>query len=300
MTTFNFPVRHAAPIIETNLMRDVENRSLAIHNRSPLVVWTGNSGLGKTTTAAWLTNRINEAFSADNPNAFRAKHYEATELADWHSVGKTAMGALHSGVLGELDSGLYKRLRANELADLVVIGLIRQRIEVVCLDEAGLYGLRALRGLVAIRDRAVQRGHRLTLILIGMDDLPIKIKATPQIDGRVHEWCLFEPYSLSETIELVNHLTELWSGADMADPQVRRQFEFIHSVTSGVARQIAVFVDKAQHAASQLDRPLSVAFLRAVHLRTTREQKRSEQAAMNNYRPSKKPEETNPTPTGAA
>ena len=300
MTTLKFPPRQAAPIIETDLMHDVVDRTLIIHNRSPLVVWTGSSGLGKTTTAAWLKRRIKEAFSTDNPDAFLAKHYQATELADWHSVGKTAMGAFHAGVLGELDSGLYKRFRANELADLIVTGLIQSRIELVCIDEAGLYGLRAIRGLVAIRDRAVERGHRLTLVLIGMDDLPIKLKATPQIAGRVHEWCCFRPYSLAETIELVTELTDLWSGADMVDPAVKRQFEFIHAITHGVARQIAVFVDKIEHAAYQLDRPLSVAFLKAVHMRTTKEQKRSESAAKNNYRPSEEPDETSSGAEGAA
>lgn len=284
MTTFEFPSRDAAPIIETDLMHDVADRTTSIHNRSPIVLWTGMSRLGKTTTAAWLTDRINGKFSAKDPNAFRAKHYQATELAGWHAGGKTAMGAFHSGVIGTLDSGLYKRLRAHELADLVVTGLVRERIEMVFLDEAGLYDLRALRGLVAIRDQAVKVGHRLTIVLIGMDDLPIKIGANPQIEGRVHEWCCFVPYSLDETIELVSELTDLWNGADPSDREVQRQFEFIHEITGGVAGYITVFVNKIERAAFQLDREPSVAFLKAVHLRTLKERERAERAARKGFR----------------
>lgn len=284
MSNFKFPTRTTDRVIETDLMHQVEDLTIAAHNSSPIVVWTGRSRLGKTTTAQWLAKRINDAYSAANADAFQARRYQATELASWHSVDKTAMAAFHIGVLGSLDEGLYRRLRAPELAGHVVTGLLRNRIELVFVDEAGLYSVPALRGLIAIRDRLVEKGGRLTLVLIGMDDLPTKLEQNPQVKGRVHEWCYFEPYKLRETVRLVRKISPLWARANSKDPEVRRQLKFLHEATDGTPGRIVPFVQKVEQAVTTSGHELSVALLKAVQLRTARNRQQAQAAQRNAYR----------------
>lgn len=284
MSTMVFPNRRKAPIVETALMHEVTDRTLAVHYKSPIIVWTGQSHLGKTTTATWFRDRINLAYEAENPDAFRAGYYQATEVPAWyHSPDKMAMGAFHSGILGPLDSGLYRRLKPDELAKHIVTGLIKRQIEMAIVDEAGLYSLPALRGLITIRDRAVIQEHPLTIVLIGMDDLPFKITATPQIDERVHEWLYFKSYTLQETIDLATEVTDLWRDADLSSVEVQRQFQFIHDHTDGVAGRIVAFLGKVEADLAFSERELSVAFLKAIHLRTLRAKERAQQAARNGY-----------------
>jgi hypothetical protein len=283
MTKIAFPSRRTTPVIETDFMEDVAARTLAMHNASPIIVWTGSSRLGKTTTATWLEGRVNAAFTLNDANAFQARHYQATELAGWHSVDKTAMGAFHAGVLGTLDDGLYRRMRAHELAAHIVTGLIRTRTELVFVDEAGLYSQQALRGLVSIRDQAVKKNARFTLVLIGMDDLPLKLDANPQLAGRVHEWCLFEPCAIEDTIKLVTLMSDLWVDADLNSTGVKRQFDFIHKITGGVLGRIVPFVQMVEHEIAVSRRDISVTFLKAIHLRTLNSRTQAQAAARANY-----------------
>lgn len=284
MSTFRYPKKRERPVVETALMRDAETRTMAIHNTSPIVVWTGRSRLGKTTTAEWLEGRINGAYKDSDPDAFHAHHYQVTELGDWSTVNKAAMQAFHTAVLGPLDTGLYRRLNADDLAALIAESLKSRRIEVVFVDEAGLYSLPALRGLVAIRDQAVKLGHTLTLVLIGMDDLPFKLEANPQIAGRVQEWVYFQPHSVSETFDLLQEVSSLWTGASLDTPETRAEIEFVHKTTGGVAGLIISFVGKVEAELEKGDRPLSRAFLKAVHLRTQRAKARAQNAARKGYR----------------
>jgi len=283
MSTFQFPKRATSQVVETAFMHEVADLTIAAHNSSPIVVWTGRSRLGKTTTAEWLTGRINAAFTDSNADAFQARRYQATEIPGWQGADKRAIGAFHGGVLGVLDDGLYRRSAAPDLAAHVVAGLLKTRVELVCVDEAGLYSLTALRGLIAIRDHMVAKGGRLTLVLIGMDDLPTKLDQNPQVAGRVHEWCLFQPYKLSETARLVRKISHLWARANPKDPEVRRQLKFLHEATDGTAGRIVPFVQKVEQevAAGQ---ELSVALLKAVQIRTARSRKQAQTAQRNAYR----------------
>src|SRR5690606_3545911 len=283
MSTFQFPRRVATQVVETDFMHDVAERTLAAHNSSPIVVWTGRSRLGKTTTAEWLARRINAAYSESNPDAFQARRYQATETPGWLGADKTAMAAFHHGILGVLDVGLYRRLAAPQLAALVVAGLLRNRIELVFVDEAGLYSLTALRGIIRIRDHMVDKGGRLTLVLIGMDDLRTKLEQNPQIAGRVHEWCYFQSYKLSETARRVRKISPLWAQASAKNLEVRRQLKFIHQVTDGTPGRIVPFVQKVEQEVAS-GQKLSVALLKAVQIRTAQSRKNAQAAQQNAYR----------------
>jgi type II secretory pathway predicted ATPase ExeA len=160
---------------------------------------------------------------------------------------------------------------------------MKRRIEMVFVDEAGLYSLPALRGLIAIRDHMVEEGGRLTLVLIGMDDLPTKIDQNPQVAGRVHEWCFFEPYTPSETEQLVRAISPLWASADSENLEVQRQLTFLHQASNGIPGHVVPFVQKVEQEVAG-GQKLSVALLKAVQLRTARNRKQSQTAQRNAYR----------------
>lgn len=277
--SFQFPALREEIVIETGFMKHTETLTLSTHNSSGVVVWTGLSRLGKTTTALWMKDRIDKAYSDALPNAFRARHFEVTQLDDWGPVQKRAMKALHGGCLGPLDAGLYKRLDAQELVEHVATGLIRERIGLIFIDEAGLWCLNAIRGVIAIRDQVQKMGHRVTIVLIGMDDLPIKLRASAQVNGRIHEWVYFQPHSLEETTRLVAATSDLWKDADPGSVEVKRQMAVIHEVTDGAPGLIRPLVEKVEANLARRDRELSAEFVMAVHRRSQKAMTNSQNAA---------------------
>ena len=283
MSKFTFPVCREEVRIETGFMKHIEELTLGTYNSSGVIVWTGSSGLGKTTTALWMKDRIEEAYSDDIPDAFRAKHYQSTQLDDRPSVEKAAMKSFHLGILGPLDNGLYRRVGAQELAEHIVTALIKKRIGIAFVDEAGLCCVNAIRALIAVRDLAVKKGHRLTMVLIGMDDLPIKLEANAQVYGRIKEWCFFQPYSLEETADLALEVSDLWEGADLDDLEVKRQMAMLHQVTGGVPGLLVPFLEKVEKRLARSSRELSAAFLMGVHQRSLNAQTKARQAARGNY-----------------
>jgi hypothetical protein len=79
-----------------------------------------------------------------------------------------------------------------------------------------------------------------------MDDLPLKLDANPQLAGRIHEWCYFEPCPIQDTIKLVTLMSDLWTDADLDSIEVQRQFDVIHNTTGGVLGRIVPFIQMVE------------------------------------------------------
>lgn len=164
-----FPSPLSEEILETRLMRQVINRTLAVHPLSALVVWYGEARIGKTITAQFLASEIAAAYEESNPHAFRAKYYEVGEIAPWSGHGmKRGIKSLYFAVLGiPLDEGVYQKDPPEALAAHLVHELRRRNIQVVFVDEAGHLSLDAICGMVLVRDVAKSLGWTLTLVFIG-------------------------------------------------------------------------------------------------------------------------------------
>jgi len=136
MNKFLFPELETAQIIETAQMRRVIARTMAVHRGSSLLPWVGRSRLGKTTTARYLNNLINENFSSEDPRAFRSVHYEVGEISNWmgHDQKKGIRSLFHACV-GRLDEGLYRRSLAEDLARQLVHALKKKRIQMIFVVE---------------------------------------------------------------------------------------------------------------------------------------------------------------------
>lgn len=241
-----FPARAESALVRTHMMEQAKKRTFVVHKRGGLVVWSGRSRIGKTSTAEWLESQINDRYGPDNSDAFRARYFEVGELGRQTGAHtKQAIRALYHATLGRLDEGVYRSSSPEDLAQLVIHGLDRRAIEMIFVDEAGLYSLEAIRGLVLVVDWARRLGHRLTLVLIGMDDIECTIGSNPQVNNRVADWVCFEPPNREELFKLVQRTSSIFTDRTLDDPSTVELLEWLERTFSSLPGLILPFLDKA-------------------------------------------------------
>lgn len=286
MSRFLFPELETVPIIETEQMVRVTNRTMAVHRGSTLLPWVGRSRLGKTTTARYLNNLINENFSSDDPRAFRSVHYEVGGLSGWSGDDdqKKGIRSLFHACVGRMDDTLYRRSLSEDLARQLVHSLKKKRIQMIFVDEAGNLSVDAIRGMVLARDTAELSEWTLSIVFIGMDDLPAKLVSLPQIHNRTDEWCYFEPYSLEETFMLLGKLHPHFAGLNLKNKEHLEQVEFIYEQFGGVPGLIVPFIRRLksrQH--TELEGIIDITGLMAVHLSTLRDKDKALEDSRSGY-----------------
>lgn len=270
---FSFPVPVEERIIETGFMREVMNRTLMVHPGNTL--WYGDSRVGKTTTARYMVKTINDAFDPYNPYAFRAVHYEVGEIAAWSgNEQKKGLKSLYNAALGKIDEGLYKTDPPETIAQQLIFGLMRKNIQQIFIDEAGNLSLEAIRGMIMAYDAAKNLEHPLSLNFVGMDDLPTKVMKLPQVKGRIHEWCYFEPYDLDGVADLLAKLYPQYF-ADNQKVEIMKNIECIHEMCGGFPGLIIPFLKKLERYQQIENEEITEKYLRTIHLRTTIDQKNS-------------------------
>lgn len=268
-----YPSRRDTDIVLTSMMAAAKRRTFAIHKRGGLVVWSGESHVGKTTTAEWLEREINDRYDPENKDAFCATHFEVAEMGR-RSGGHTkkALRTLYHRTLGRLDEGTYRSERPEDLAQLIIHGLKLRRREMIFVDEAGLYSPEALRALVLVSDWAKKLGFRLTLVLIGMDNLERSIRQIVQIDRRVGDWICFETPSEEETFQMLRLYSPLFEDRDPEDEETAELVKWIHDRHSGLPGSIMHFMDRVESKIGK--RTLNLRFLNVVYQITSKDRAR--------------------------
>lgn len=271
-TTKSFLVKFSptkrAEIVETKMMQEIMGRTLAAHGYGILVAWYGHTRVGKTTTACLLTQKINDSFIPDNPSAFRAVYYEVGQTAVGNGM-KKGIRSLYSAVIGRLDEGVYIREPPEALARMLVHGVIKKGIQMVFVDEVQFLSLDAIRGMVLVCDVAANEMQwPLTIIFIGMDDMPMKLHQTPRIEARIQDWCLFREYDVETTWMFLERLHPHFKGLKKDDEEHRRQVTFIHELCGGFPGNIVPFVRKMEYRLLRHKGEIDLLFLRGVNLPT--------------------------------
>lgn len=283
----DFKFQFAAPvediIIQTGMMLEMINRTSAVHPGHSL--WYGAARIGKTTTAQFMVQKIAEAYDPQNPHAYRAVHYEVGGIEEWTGNEiKKAIKSLYYATLGKIDEGVYRHDPAESLATQLVHGLRRKNIQIVFVDEAGTLSLEAIRGMVLVGDIAKNMNHPLSLVFIGMDDLPTKVEQLPQVRERLVEWCYFEAYSLKETTKLLSRLHPHFAKLNPNNPTDYEQIEFVYEMFGGFPGLIAPFLKKLDRHQKEEREQINLKYLRAVHLRTLMDKEQSVNKSREQYR----------------
>ncbi len=176
----NFPEPERGRILETDVMRQIVTRTMAVHRESAVVLWTGRTRNGKTKTAGWMVREI-DAVHQTSPRGFRAVHYKADAIHQGTgNEMKRGVRSLYHATIGTLTEGVYRNTSVEALAALTVQALRARNVQMVLVDEAGLLSRDAIHGMILVRDIARLEGVTLTLVFIGVDDLPVTMRRLPQ------------------------------------------------------------------------------------------------------------------------
>lgn len=265
-----YPVPIRRNIIVTGIMREVQKRTFAVHGKCAFVVFSGEAGVGKTTTAREMVKALERKFSSSNPHAFRGIHFEVGRLRTGQgNEVKRMLRSVYAATGLRLDEGVYDRYPPEEIAAELIEYLRSRRIAMIFIDEAGLLSLEAIGGLVTLLDVAHNREHYMTIVLIGMDDLPTKLRRRPQIKRRVFEWCTFTPLELKTTIKFLKAIHPYFAELNENEDEDAAQFEFVHEITSGLPGFISSFIERFDSRWRAVgEQRVDIFFLQGVHVLT--------------------------------
>jgi len=281
--TLHIPPQRKKIVVVTGMMLDVINRTMAITPHGGIAVWSGLARLGKTTTARHLKNNLVAAYEAGEADAFRAEHYEVGTIASGNEE-KKGIKSLYEGILKTpLDPGVYHYHSSEYLAELLVHALRIRNIRLLLVDEAGRLSSKAIEGMIIVRDVAELQDWMLSIVFIGMNDLPQKVQSSPQVRGRIHEWCCFHEYNLEETWKLLRELHPHFEKLDPLNDKHKQQVEYIHRTYGGVPGLIIQFLQKLDYRLKNHEGDVTVKFLRAIHLLTVREKNNVVRAREQDY-----------------
>jgi type II secretory pathway predicted ATPase ExeA len=227
------------------MMKYAAKLTLEAHYNGGLVMWSGGVGRGKTWCAEWMVEELNAQYDPLNPDTFRLKHYEVGRIPKWSGrEEKIALRSLYHATIGPMDEGVYRTFPLEAIAETIVHGLQRIGYQIIFIDEAGRLSLNALDGLVLVSDTAGNMKWPLTIVLIGMDDLPIKIKLNERINSRVHQKVCFEPYKIHETWDLLAALDQYFANLNRNKSKDKEQVTLVHELTGGNPRAITSFIGR--------------------------------------------------------
>jgi hypothetical protein len=270
------PNRHTGRI-DTAIMASTMERTVAVHHQHGLVVWTGPSRVGKTTTARYMRDLLNA--QASGPQGFTAVHFEVGGVGRWSgNEQKKALRSVHHATLGRVDEGRYNRALPEEAAGEIVTGLEQRNIQMIFVDEAGCLSVNALRAFALLCDTARNMDFSLTIVLVGMDDLAAKLRSVEQVYNRVIEWCYFEPYTIDETWAFLRamhpHFRTLQRGRHDDDGQV----EMVHQRFGGLPGLMAPFLRRLDYWRPRLAGDSSFELVRTVILMTDTDESKCAEA----------------------
>ena len=255
-------------VVPTGFMIEIENRFKSAFFQNGFLVWYGFAGAGKTTCGEWIGNRINQAFDQNDPLAFRALIYEAGKSSG-HNAGKRALRTMYKKVTGyQIYQRTYQYNDVEGIAEEVFDVIRRKRIGVLTVDEAGLLPLDAISAFALLLDMAKSQNYYLTIILIGMDDLPLKMdkQLRPQLHRRVYEWCHFKDYELEDTYNLLAGLHPYFLSLDRSKADEWNQVRIIHELTGGLPGLLVSFLAKFDSTYKAIPDAINTTLLRGIHL----------------------------------
>lgn len=218
MTKKDDPVNTIAPLHNVALFSELVQRVL---NRTPglpgMAAFYGPSGYGKTFAATYAANK------------HRAYHVQVKSV--WTKK------ALCMAILDEM--GIEPKGTIPEMVDKIGEELSLSTRPLI-IDEADF--LVAKKMIEVIRD--IYESSFGTIILIGEEGLPHKLRPWERVHGRMLDWGAAQPGTLDDTKHLASRIycPDIEIGADL--------LKALHGASGGSVRRICVNLDRVREAAS--------------------------------------------------
>jgi type II secretory pathway predicted ATPase ExeA len=236
--------------LERSLVPAMGKRLAAVH--PGLSILSGPPGTGKTEIVRDLRAQLNQT------NQKTALYFYLTIAAAAYD-GMQTITLLYEEFLGPR-YGWAKRQKPEALLGELVERLKAQGTQWLFVDEAGLLSHPGLNMLLALFDTAVHRNYPLSLVLVGNDDLALKVQRRPQFENRLKEWLHVEPYSYDQLREILPRLDLSFAG--LAPGDLTRLAQFLHTTYAGNLRSTRAFLERL-HARWSPDQPLQQIYLQA-------------------------------------
>jgi type II secretory pathway predicted ATPase ExeA len=174
-----------------------------------------------------------------------------------------------------MDAGSYRDGDVEALAEEVLYIIKRKRLGLICVDEAGLMTVDGISALALVLDMAKQQNYHLTIILIGMDNLPLKMdeRTRPQLYRRVHQWCNFKDYDIEDSYNLISGLHPHFNSLDRTIPDQWDQVRIVHELTGGLPGLIVQFLARFDGTYKKMPHLITTDLLRGIHIQNVNEYK---------------------------
>jgi hypothetical protein len=222
--------------------------------------------IGKTTLAEWMRDEAERRYDPGDPGCFRAFHYQVGSIRRGGDEQKRVLRGLYQAFYQHpMDRTVERTYSAEAMANLLVDGLRQLGVRLLFVDEAGNLSPDAIRGLTLVRDRAASEGWTLSVVFIGMDDLPHAMESLPQVRGRIHQWCYFAEYDVEETWDLLAALHPHFATLQRQDPAHRAQVEYLHETLGGFPGTLVPYLARLDSELADLSQEITLAALIAVY-----------------------------------
>lgn len=211
--------RHDVSVLMTEELQIAHHRLTNALDIPGVQVWTGPSRAGKTEAAKLFVKLAENDHDGADPDSARAAYLSVVEST------RRGKKPLWVSILRAVERPIGARLaRTSDDEDLLtrlVMVLRTERVLVLFIDEAGALSDAGLRGVADLHDHAHRSGWPLKTILIGMDELPERVRSQPQLNGRCESWVFFSGLKKKEVACLLaDHIPEFLKGLDPQEEAV--------------------------------------------------------------------------------
>jgi len=205
-----------APLTNVALCLGGMERALHRSEHLPgLVVLSGPSGYGKSTAAIYAANKY-RAYRVEAKDSWNRKAFLENVLKEMGIPPASTIYAMLDQVCGQLDAS-GRPLIVDETDNIVARGYIE-----------------------TVRD--IHDGCRTSILMIGEEKLPLKLKRWERVHGRILDFVLAQPADISDA----QHLRKLYcTQVAIADDLL----EHIQRASKGSARRICVNLERMQEEA---------------------------------------------------
>lgn len=207
-----------APLTNVALFCGLVERGLQRAAHLPgLLTFTGPAGYGKTTAGLYAINK-HRAYYVATKDSWNRKAFLVNILRDMGITPASTINAMLDQICEQLDNS-RRPLVVDEVDNIVN----RSYIETV---------------------RDIHDGCQTTIILIGEEQLPGKLKRWERVHSRILDFVLAQPADINDA----RHLANLYCTVEIGD----RLLDKIHREAFGSARRICVNLERVQAEALSL------------------------------------------------